>query len=264
MLPVERQRAIVARVRDRGSATIAQLVDELEVSHMTVRRDIAVLEQRGLVVGVSGGVAAPGFLVADAPHEVKLGRHPDRKLHLARTCVTLLGAVEWVYVDAGTTGLAIAEQIRDLPVAVVTNDLAVARVLASARVAGGAPVRIIGGDLDVRNGSTDGPTAAAQIAACRIDLAFLSTPAFDLRGVWVPSIAKQIVKQAVADTATTTALVTDSSKYGLVAEHLGVGWERLDMLVCDAALPARVARALAAVGTGLITVEVKEETDDHR
>ena len=262
MLPVERQRAIVARVRDRGSATIAELVDALGVSHMTVRRDIASLEQRGLVVGVSGGVAAPGFLVADAPHEVKLGRHPVRKQHLARACLDLLDEAEWVYIDAGTTGLAIAEQIRDRRVGVVTNDLAVAGVLAAARADGGAPVKLIGGDLDASNGSTDGPVAAAQIADCRIDLAFLSTPAFDLHGVWVPAMAKKMVKQAILDTATTTTLVTDSSKYGLVAEHLCMGLEALGMLVCDAALPTRAAHRVASMTT-LITVEVTEENHEH-
>ncbi|MGW4780916.1 substrate-binding domain-containing protein [Streptomyces filamentosus] len=59
MLAEDRQRAIVAAVRERGSVRIGALAEELNVAAVTVRSDVRELARRGKVIRVHGGVAWP-------------------------------------------------------------------------------------------------------------------------------------------------------------------------------------------------------------
>lgn len=56
MIPAERQRTILSLLSHQEVISISELVAQLDVSHMTVRRDIVKLEASGKVVSVSGGV----------------------------------------------------------------------------------------------------------------------------------------------------------------------------------------------------------------
>ena len=93
-LPRQRRHEILSRVRRDGAVRIADLVDVLDVSDMTIRRDIAQLAERGLLVRVHGGAT-----VADAPHSshepaftTKLGKQVDEKLAIARAAAELVPA----------------------------------------------------------------------------------------------------------------------------------------------------------------------------
>ena len=58
MIPVERRQIILEMVAEKGIVSIAELTDRMNVSHMTIRRDLQKLEQQGAVVLVSGGAGA--------------------------------------------------------------------------------------------------------------------------------------------------------------------------------------------------------------
>ena len=60
MIPVERQQRILQLLAERGVVSIVELTEWLQVSHMTIRRDIQKLEEQGRVLSVSGGVSPSG------------------------------------------------------------------------------------------------------------------------------------------------------------------------------------------------------------
>ena len=149
MIADERRRRLVNLVVERGSASVTALADELGVSSMTVRRDVKRLEEEGRLVSVAGGVAKPARLSLDATHRVKLGIRPREKAAIARRAAELIRPGDLLYLDAGTTMLALARLLAARPAAervdVVTNDLAVAAAVgehpgAQIHVLGGRPV----------------------------------------------------------------------------------------------------------------------------
>ena len=245
MIPDERRRRLLHLVEERGSASVADLTEELDVSHMTVRRDIRVLEEEGRLVSVSGGVAKPSRLALDATHQAKLGIRPQQKETIASRAAELVRPGDLVYLDAGTTMLALARELvrraaqhpNDDPASgldVVTNDLAVAAAVGEHPQ---ARVHVLGGTLDSGNMSTQGPMTAAELGEFNVDLAFVSASSFDLRGLSVPTDAKSVVKRAIIANSARSYLATDSSKYGRVAAFKALALDVFDGILSDDDLP---------------------------
>lgn len=253
MIPVERQRAIMRLLTKQGSATIAELTALLDVSHMTVRRDIVVLEAAGKVTSVHGGVSMPARLAFDQSHAVKSELQQAEKQAIARFAATLVSAGDLVYIDAGTTGLAIAGALAHrTDVSFLTNDLAVATFLSGRP---GLDLFLTGGQTDRANLSLEGELAARSIKEFNIDISFMSTSSFDLRGISVPSSAKKLVKEAIVDSSTRTVLATDSTKYGRIAAHRAVPLRSFDDLITDAALPESAQASITEQGIALHLAE---------
>ncbi|WP_147108923.1 DeoR/GlpR family DNA-binding transcription regulator [Nesterenkonia populi] len=253
MIPDERRRRLVHIVDEQGSASIADLTETLGVSHMTVRRDIKVLEEDGRLVSVAGGVTKPSRIALDATHQAKLGIRPIEKDAIASRAADLVSPGDVVYLDAGTTMLALARKLVERaapePLVIVTNDLAVA---AAAGEHPQARVHVLGGRLDPGNMSTDGPTAAAELAEFNIDLAFVSASSFDLRGLSVPTEAKVMVKRAIIENSSRSYLTTDASKYGRVAAYKAISFGAFEGLITDPSLSQAAQDRSAELGVDLL------------
>lgn len=253
MIPLERQRSILKILQEQGSVSVNRLAEELDVSHMTVRRDIHRLEELGRVVSVPGGVSRPERLALDRSHAVKEGLQKAEKQAIARACADQIQPGDAVFLDAGTTTLEIAHCLASMPDLVfITNDLSIALSLSERST---NELYFAGGALDRANLSSDGSLTARMIAQFNVDVAFMSTSSFDLRGTSVPADAKLAVKRAIKDSAVRTLLATDSSKYGRVASLQAVRLTDLDGIVTDSGLPDSAVEKIRELDIPLILVE---------
>lgn len=264
MIPLERQRAILRLLKERGTISIAALVEALGVSHMTVRRDIHRLEELGRVVSVASGVSLPARLALDESHFVKEGLQRDEKAAIAETASQLVSVEDVVFLDAGTTTLAIARRLTDCQgPTIITNDVAIATFLS-----GGYDneLYLVGGRMDRANLSSEGQMTAAAIASFNIDIAFMSTSSFDLRGTSVTSEEKLLVKRAVTENSSRTILVSDSTKYGKVATHRAIRLKDLNGIVSDTGLAASAIERINQLGVPLLLAEptTSEETNSRK
>ncbi|SDB80422.1 DNA-binding transcriptional regulator of sugar metabolism, DeoR/GlpR family [Raineyella antarctica] len=255
MIPLERRRRILSVLEERGTARISELCELLDVSHMTVRRDIGALEELGRVASVPGGVSLPARLVLDQSHAVKEGIRQEEKTAIAQQAASMVGPGELVLLDAGTTTLALARALADrADLTFITNDLAIATYLSEH--AASEELYLAAGKVDRANLSTEGAQTAAAIAEYNIDIAFLSTSSFDLRGLSVPTEAKKVVKRAIVENSTRTVLLTDSSKYGKVADLRAARLSELDAVITDSGLPEPARTAIAQQDVPLVLVDV--------
>lgn len=160
--------AVVAARADVARA--AQLMESFNCSHMTVRRDIAALEEAGFVYTVPGGVRIASHLNSEPSHQSKAVVEQPQKQAIARRAAEGLRSGMSIYLDAGTTMLSFVPHIVELSdMTVVTNDFQIVRELASATHVN---VIHIGGQLDHKNLSSVGTLAAATgIRQSGIDLA---------------------------------------------------------------------------------------------
>ncbi len=185
MIPVERHQQILALVSERGVVSIAELTERLGVSHMTIRRDLQKLEEQGAVQSVSGGVQAPERVASEPSHQAKEGMFSRQKIAIGRLAARQIPANSCIYLDAGTTTLALAKQIGEREdLTVVTNDFVIAGFLIEH-----SQCRIIhtGGTVCRENRSCVGEAAAQALRGLFIDLAFISASSWSCRTGSPPS-----------------------------------------------------------------------------
>lgn len=250
MIPAVRQQQILHHLGKRKILDIRELTDLLDVSHMTVRRDIQKLEEKGRVVSVTGGVALATQITGEPSHADKRGMQVDEKAAMAKVAETLIGDASTLYLDAGTTTLALARRIAETgrdceKMLLITNDLVIgAYITENIR----CRLYFTGGMVDMENRSCVGDGAAAALRQLNIDIAFLSTPSWNMRWLSIPDQDKSLVKKAVVESSTRCFLLSDSSKYGKVGAFKSVPLSSLDGIVTDAALPEKTREALEQQG----------------
>ncbi|MDL4914823.1 MAG: DNA-binding transcriptional repressor YgbI [Enterobacterales bacterium endosymbiont of Blomia tropicalis] len=245
MIPVERHQQILALVAERGVVSIAELTDRLGVSHMTIRRDVQKLEEQGAVLSVSGGVRSADRLAAEPSHLTKTTLFNDEKNAIGRLAAQHIPRNSCIYLDAGTTTLALARELVDRnDLLVVTNDFMVTNLLMEA-----SSCRVIhtGGTVCRENRSCVGEAAARSLRHLAIDIAFISSSCWGPRGLFTPDEDKVTVKQTVSEVSSKRVLLSDSSKYNKIATFLALPLERFDTIVTDDQLN-HTARELLSAG----------------
>lgn len=243
MIPEQRREQILRQLRKHQVLSVHQLMDMFECSHMTVRRDIALLEQQGRAYSVTGGVRIASQVHSEPSHDSKAVVELPQKQAMARLAAGLLHPDMTVYLDAGTTTLEIVPHITALTgMTVITNDFGIVQALADANH---VDVIHTGGLLDHPNISSVGGLAAATLRQLATDIAFISTSSWDLqRGTTTPSALKVEVKQAAMQSASRSVLIATSSKYGTFGMYKVAALEQFDTLISDDALPPASADAI--------------------
>jgi len=246
MIPVEPHQQILALEAHPGVESIAELTERLRESHMTIRRDVQKLEEQGAVLSVSGGVRSADRLAAEPSHLTKSTLYKEEKRAIGRTAARQIPRNSCIYLDAGTTTLALAREVVDRDdLLVVTNDFMVANLLMEA-----SQCRVIhtGGTVCRENRSCVGESAARSLRHLAIDIAFISASCWGPRGLFTPDEDKVMVKQAVSEVSSKRVLLSDSSKYNRIATFLALPLESFDRVVTDTHL-SESARELFSAGS---------------
>ncbi len=252
LIPEQRQRRILELLAAHGVVSIHALTDDLGVSAMTVRRDIASLETAGQVHPVTGGVRLATRHVAQPPNERRqretLGA-PQKRV-IAEEAARLVEDGMTVFLDAGTTCEAIVPHLaKHAGLTVLTNDPHSGLALMAFPQ---LSVILAGGELDPVTAAMGGHLAAATVSAVNFDVAFVSTGAWSVeRGVMAPALDNVEVKNAAMKAACSSVLVADSSKYGAVARFRVAPLEDFAVIVTDDALAPADVRDVSGTGVDL-------------
>jgi DeoR/GlpR family transcriptional regulator of sugar metabolism len=251
IIPDQRRELILRQLRKHQVLGVHQLTEMFDCSHMTIRRDIAALEQEGRAYSVPGGVRIASQLRSEPSHQSKVVVELQQKQAMARHAATLLRPNMTVYLDAGTSTLSIVPHIAALAgMTVVTNDFSIVDALAELQH---VDVIHTGGLLDHPNRSSVGGLAAATLRQIVLDIAFISTSSWDLqRGITTPSALKVELKQVAMAAASLSVLVATSSKYGTFGMYRIAGLEQFDLIVSDDGLTEAQAGAVRKLGVELV------------
>ncbi|CDG81098.1 DeoR/GlpR family DNA-binding transcription regulator [Janthinobacterium agaricidamnosum] len=170
LLLKERHVLIQQRLLAEGRVLALDLAQQLHVSEDTIRRDLRDLASAGLCQRVYGG-ALP-VSPSSGPLSERQGQARDRKSQLAQAAVRLVQPGQIVFIDAGSTNMAVADALPDIKLTVVTNAPAIAIALLDRPA---IDVILIGGTLDAASGACLGAKALRDIESIRSDLCFLGT-----------------------------------------------------------------------------------------
>jgi len=246
VLARQRQTLILSRVREDGGVRVADLARELGVSDMTVRRDLEILDSRGLIEKVHGGATAlPGSALFEPGFAAKSSLQEAEKEAIAEAAMALVVPGTAIGISAGTTTYALARRLVDVPgLTVVTNSVPVADVL---HRAGRADQTIIlTGGVRTPSDALVGPFAVAALRTIHLDQVFLGVHGMDPRsGFTTPNVLEADTDRALAAAGRRLIVVADSSKWGVIGISSIATLDEADTLVTDGALDAK-AREIAS------------------
>lgn len=259
LIPDQRREMIMRHLREHRLLSVHQLTELLGCSHMTVRRDVATLEESGRAYAIPGGVRIASHLVSEPSHQAKSGTEQPQKRGIAAHVARLLKPGMTIYLDAGTTTACLIPHIVALSdMTVITNDF---RIVLSLADSPQVTVVHTGGILDHSNGSGVGPLAAATLRQLVADVAFLSTSSWDLeRGVTTPSAPKVEVKRAAMGIASQRVLVGTSAKYGIYGTYRITALDEFDLVVTDEGMTEAAIQRLRATGLDLAIAPAVPDT----
>jgi len=209
MLAEDRQESILHELEASGRVIISDMAGMLDVSEMTIRRDLDRMEARGLVRRVHGGAVplrSPRF-------DARMGEHAEDKAAAAAKLVRFLSVTGAIYLDGSTTMLNLAAHLVAAEgLQVVTNHVSTFTRLGE--IPGVEPM-LVGGRLDRRTGNLVGALTVRSLMALAFDAAFFSAwgvaPAL---GPTEATVEDAEVKDLVAGRAGAVYLAVDHSKLG--------------------------------------------------
>lgn len=248
------------RVREfvlaNNTVSPAQLARHFGVSIMTVHRDLAELEQEGVVRRFRGGVTAQPSAVFESNFAYRMNAMQVEKDAVASHARSFIEPGMAILLDDSTTCLALARHLEGIaPLTVVTNQLGILETVSQMP---SVHLIALGGDYDPKYNSFVGMTCVAAVESLRVDMAFVS--AYGVSGTYAFHQEQQIVagKRAMLASAERKVLLVDHSKLGRRALHQVCQLSVFDMVVVDDGATAealseleqsKVGYVLAATGT---------------
>ncbi|GAA1626243.1 DeoR/GlpR family DNA-binding transcription regulator [Georgenia ruanii] len=241
-------------INHAGTVRLADLVRELGVSPATMRRDLADMEDQGLVVRTHGGVRA--FDAAqELPVRLRDTHYREAKLRIAARASELLPQGRYsVAISGGTTAAAVARVLATRPgLAIVTNALTTATELASRS---NLQVIMTGGVVRSTSFEAVGVLAERTFNAINVGTAILGTDGISVRGgATTHDEIEARTNHAMVAHAERVVVVADGSKVGRVTLAKMADLSEVDVLVTDSSADPTALEAIRAAGVEVHVAE---------
>lgn len=245
-----RHQTIINQLEDKGVVSVADLVKEFKVSEMTIRRDLDLLENQGLLKRIHGGAVSQRGRSYEPPFLLRTSENQDKKQRIGQAAAALINNGDSITLDVGTTTLEIARNLaskQDLTV--ITPSLQIASELVHHP---GIRLVLTGGILRPGELSMTGHLAERVFSEIYVDKLFLGAGAVDLvAGISEFNMEDTLVKRAMIKTAKRIILVCDSSKFNQVAFASIMPLEAIHTVVTDTDLDPGLARKIQTAGIEL-------------
>jgi len=253
-LAQQRHERIVSQVRRSGAARVVDLAQQLGVSEMTVRRDLDVLHDAGLLVKVHGGATVLYEHSTDEPgFEAKLSRNIDEKRAIAASAAVLTGPGAAIGLTAGTTTVQLATELVTVPnLTVVTNSIRVADVF-HGHDRPDRTVVLVGGERTPSDALV-GPVAVAALSTFHLDTLFMGVHGMHERaGFTTPNLREAETNRAFVAAANELVVLADHTKWGVTGLTTMAALDDADVVVTDDLLGDH-ARSVLAEHVGRLVV----------
>ena len=216
MLAEDRLEKIVSLVNEHGSITATELMQLLDASESTIRRDLTRLAQLGRIVKVHGGATAVNRTVVSADQTVyeKYSVHLEEKTAIARFAATLIGPDDFVYIDAGSTTERLVDFITETRATYFTNSISVAHTLLSK----GCRVLVPAGELKPVTEALVGEQTVETLRRYHFTVGFFgANGATPDEGFTTPETGEALVKSTALAQTLRPYVLCDSSKFSMVS-----------------------------------------------
>jgi DeoR family fructose operon transcriptional repressor len=265
MLIAERQSRLRELLSRRGMCDLDTLSAELNVSQSTIRRDVEMLEQAGIVERTHGGVIWLGDRPAtSAPaagpyafHQ-RMNYRADAKRRIAQAAARLVQPGQTLLIDGGTTTFYLAQELLGKPLQIVTNSLPIANLFLNDEQ---VELVLTGGVMYPRHGVLLGPMVETMLSSIHAKTLVLSPAGIHDGTLYNQNMLLVQAEQRMMEQAQEVVLLADSGKFGQQALSRLCPLSEIDVVVSDAGLTPEQQELVRSAGCGLIIAEVDEKGD---
>lgn len=235
MFSDERKVKILNRLKNKQRVTVPELVNHLDVSESTIRRDLQDLEEQGQLKRTHGGAVAKEVSSFEPTVQEKVAHLVEEKSAIASKAVTLIEPGDTILLDSGTTTLEIAKQLPDIDITVLTNSLQIGHIVSQLN---NVTLMFLGGEFRKTTGAFAGPLTETVLSHINTDKLFLGTNAVEMnRGVMTPNALEAATKRAMIRSAREIILVADHSKLDNISLVKVCDLADIDLFLTDITAP---------------------------
>ena len=225
-------------IQEKGAVTVKEISALFpDVSLMTIHRDLEKLEEEGVILRTRGGAMSP--TAGSSPTEVKLEARMQTnrkaKREMARKALKLIDPGSAVFLDAGTSSMALAQALPDMDVNIFTTGPNIAMELGRLTI---PTIHMCGGTLNRFNQAVSGQSTLKMLEQINIATAFFFFFGYtDQGGFTCGKEDEMLVKRLMMEKAGKKVILMDSSKCGKILPYTFGNIENADCIVSDGGLP---------------------------
>lgn len=228
----DRHAQLLALLKERGYCSVVEMSQLLNVSAMTIRRDLHMLHEKQIVEVTYGGARLLALKRSEPDFDIRAHEHLAEKQAIGRLAAQhFIQEGDVVGIDSGSTTVEVARNLPNVPLTIVTHSMAAANVVAHNKL---YSLVVLGGVLQREANCFCGPQAIAALQTLYINKLFLSASGLLLPdGLSCNSLLDAEVKQALLSSSRQVILCMDSSKVGSAYLARFATLDVLDTLVTD-------------------------------
>lgn len=247
-----RQMEMKDYISQKKKVSVQEMIEQFQVSDMTVRRDLSSLESLGYVKRIHGGAIYVKNEI-DIPLSIRGDTGIPFKERIAERAQSLIKEGDFVILDAGSTTLEIARKLlarRQLTV--ITNSVDISYLLSDNP---NIDVIMPGGDLRHSTHSLVGPVTVQFLRALKVDHAFIGCSGISLeRGLMNSNMAEAEVKKVMMQVANQVTVVADYTKFSEITLLGFQPIDRVNTIITNAELADEIKGSFSDLKTEMIYV----------
>lgn len=257
MTPNPRQSLLLDEVRSRGSVSVEALAEQFAVTLQTVRRDVKLLSDAGLLARFHGGVRVPSSTTENIEYLQRQMLNEQAKQRIARTVAAAVPAGCSLIINIGTTTEAIArELLHHKGLRVITNNLNVAAILSDNP---DCEVIVAGGIVRARDRGIVGEVTVDFIKQFKVDIGLIGISGIEADGTLRDYDYREVkVARAIIERSREVWVAADHSKFNRPAMVELAPFDQVDMLFTDTPPPAPFPHLLREAGVNCVTCGSEE------
>ena len=232
MNTVERHKRIIDKINKDGQVKSQALCDELDVSSVTIRKDLKFLEDKGMLYRMHGGATLSNPYATDRHVNEKEKFNLSEKMEIGAAAAKLVTANDSILIASGTSVLALAKNIKPQEnLTVITSALNVALELNQHDQ---IEVIQLGGILRKRSSSVTGLFAETNLSDFSCSKFFMGVDGIDLDfGLTTANVREARLNREMIKVSQKTIVLADSSKFGKRGFGRICGFDQVDEIITD-------------------------------
>ena len=233
LFATERRQLILNILQEKKRVTVKDLVKDVSVSEATLRTDLNILEEEGLLTRTHGGAVLNEDFSSKESFSEREKKNRDSKIIIAQKAIKLIEQKDCILLDASTTALALARLLKEtnLNITVVTNGISAALEL---KENPGINVILIGGMARMGSMALEGLLGTNILSKINIDTMFTSARGFTIEdGLTDFNVYEVELKKVMVEKANKIVVLLDDSKIGTSSIATFATCEQVDMIISD-------------------------------
>lgn len=249
----DRHQYILEKLKKDGKVNIFELMEEMGVSGVTIRKDLKLLEDKSLMYRIRGGGSINNPYAADRPIYEKELINADEKKKIARAALELISDTDSIMIGSGTTVFEVARALSpNKHLTVITPALRVALELSNRSH---VEVLQLGGLIRPNSSSVMGASALQMLEDISCEILFVGVDGIDLDfGLSISNLSETALNQKMVETAQTVVVLADSTKFDRRGLGRICGLEQVHYIITDRNVSNSTVKAIQEMGIKVIVV----------